>query len=119
MEYLHKVFGLSQIFGLHNAFGSDKIFMLSHIKIEDKTVYFGPSRCGAGATSPDAIYPDAQHIHHQVHHQVHLHPPGVLGQAKVGHTTPGGGAIRIDILLQISYFFVLFLLTIIMSCSSS
>ena len=78
-------------------------------------VYFGSLRRGTGATSPDAIYPDAQHIHHQVH----LQPPGVLGQAKVGHTTPGGGAIRIDILLQISYFFVLFLLTIIMSCSSS
>ena len=60
-------------------------------------VYFGSLRCGIGATSPDAIYPDAQHIHHQVH----LQPPGVLGQAKVGHTTPGGGAIRIDILLRI------------------
>ena len=64
-------------------------------------VYFGSLRCGTGATSPDAIYPDAQHIHHQVHHLVHLQPPGELGQAKVGHTTPGGGAIRIDILLWI------------------
>ena len=43
----------------------------------------------------------AQHIHQQVHYQVHLQPPGVLGQAKVGHTTLGGGAIRIDILLRI------------------
>ena len=60
-------------------------------------VYFGSLRCGAGVTSPEAIYPDAQHIHHQVH----LQPPGVLGQAKVGHTTPGGGAIKIDILLRI------------------
>ena len=64
-------------------------------------VCFGSLQCGTGATSPDVIYPDAQHIHHQVHHQVHLQPPGVLGQAKVGHTTPGVGAIRIDILLRI------------------